>query len=517
MRRGDTISRPRQYALLVLSGVMLVLAFPPIDFLPAAFLALVPFFYVLQQTRATGFWSAFRPGLVAGLAFFVPLFYWMILLSSRQMENPIIMSGPLILLVLLESFYWGLFSAGTILVGSRTSVPRWVALPVLWVACEQLRSLFVIGFTWGALGYAGITLPRAVQFASVTGVFGVSFWMVLVNVLVLELITVRPARRRAFVWALVAALVLPVLHGSLVVARDNQWRSIRVAVVQPNIEAKRKWDSDYRHVSFEVLEELTREAAKQNPDLIVWPETATPSRLLYEPDDLAWVVSIASEAGAPVLTGMPHYRRVQEGPRPFESYNSSLLVMPDGTLAGKYDKIHLVPFGEAIPFESVFPILEKVDFGEADFRVGTERVVFEIPEVRFATLICYESIFPRLVRQFVDGGAELLLNITNDAWYGRTSMPYQHASMAVMRSIENRRSLARSANSGVSMVVDPHGRVLARTAIFERTFLVHDLPVVSEKTLYSEHGDVFPWSAVGLSILLVAAAALGIAGRPRQD
>jgi apolipoprotein N-acyltransferase len=511
----DRLPKARECLLLVSSGVLLSLAFPPVDFVPAAFLGLVPFFYVLRRARGAGFRGAFRRGLIAGVAFFGPLLYWLVFLSSQEMDNPVLMSGPLVLLVLLQSLYWGLFSAGAVRLHSSTRVPSWLFLPVLWIACEQLRSLFVLGLTWGALGYAGVTVfPQAVQFASVTGVFGVSLWMVLVNALVLELIVCGRRRRRLATFA--AAFIVfaaPWVHGALVLRGFEPGRTVRVAVVQPNIDAALKWDERYKSLSFDTLTELTRLAAAEAPDLVVWPETAAPSYLLREPEDLARVAAAAA-LGAPILTGCPDIE-AGEGPNSgFRALNSALLIGEDGTVAGKYDKIHLVPFGEVIPFETVIPALRRVDFGEADFAPGKERVVFDLPEGMFSVAICFESIFPRLVRQFVEGGAGFLVNVTNDVWYGRTSMPFQHAAMAVMRSIENRRSLARSANSGVSLVTDPHGRVLKSLAIFERGVIVEDLPVVSELTFYARHGDVVPWAACLLSVLLVLApAAARIRGR----
>jgi apolipoprotein N-acyltransferase len=506
---GPGIGRAREVLLLVLSGASLSLAYPPVDVFPAAFVALVPFFYVVTKTRATGFWSAFRPGLVAGVAFFTPLLYWLVFLSSLDMDNPVLMSGPLLLLVLLQAFYWGLFSAGAIWIRARTRVPVWLALPVLWVAAEQLRSLFVLGFTWGALGYAGVdVVPQMAQFASITGVFGVSFWMALVNALVLAIVLASPGRRPRLSLALALTLAVPIVHGWWTVNRPLPARSIRVAVVQPNIEAKKKWSPEFKDLSFDVLERLTLEAGAEKPDLVIWPETAAPSYLLREPAYMERVVQVAKEVDAPILTGCPdiEYRPGPHGP--FRTYNSVLLVTPEGLPPAKYDKIHLVPFGEMIPFESAFPILRRVDFGEADFEPGSERTVFSIPAARFSTLICFEAIFPRLVRQFTDRGAELLVNVTNDVWYGRTSMPFQHASMAVMRSIENRRSLVRSANSGVSLMADPYGRVVARLGIFESGVLVHDLPVISATTFYTRRGDLFPWAALILSALLLVGPAV---------
>ena len=257
---------------------------------------------------------------------------------------------------------------------------------------------------------------------------------------------------------------------------------------------------------------MSLEAADRKPDLIIWPETAAPSYLLLEPDDLSRVAGVARTAGAPILAGCPHLVPVDAAEGAGRPLNSALLIDADGAVAALYSKMKLVPFGEAIPFETVIPFLREVDFGEADFWPGSERVVFETPKGSFAVLICYESTFPRLARRFAADGAELLVNITNDVWYGETSMPFQHASMAVMRAVENRRSLARSANSGVSMLVDPHGRVLARTGIFEEGFLVENLPVATGTTFYTRHGDVLPWGASIAGGLMLALGLSGAAG-----
>ncbi|MBD3368109.1 MAG: apolipoprotein N-acyltransferase [Candidatus Eisenbacteria bacterium] len=497
------LSRGRETFLLVLGGGVLALAFPPVDLWPLAFVGLLPLFFVLKRTRVTGFWSAFRPGLVAGAAFFTVLVYWIVFLGSDVGDDRVLMASALLLLVLLESFYWGLFSAGAVLVDRRTSLPDWLVLPLMWVGAEQLRSLFELGFPWGVLGYTGVSIPAAVQFASFTGVFGVSLWMAVVNAVVLGLVLGR--RRPPRVVALVLLLSVPLVHGTLTLSNASWERTVRVAVVQPNIGARLKWDPEFKELSFGTLETLTLAAAEEDPDLIIWPETATPSYLLRDANDLSRVAAAARSAGVPILTGFPDL--VFDAERgEYRSYNAALLMDADGTVRGKYDKIHLVPFGEAIPFEELFPFLEDVDFGEADFRRGDERLVFETEDVRFSVLICFEAIFPRLVRGFTDDGAELLVNITNDVWYGRTSMPFQHAQMAVMRSIENRRSLARSANSGVSLFADPYGRVISKTPIFERAVLVEDVPVATGRTFYARHGGLVAWLMVGAAVLLLALA-----------
>jgi apolipoprotein N-acyltransferase len=533
-------AKGRNPVLLILGGVALALAFPPVDLFPLAFVGLVPLFLVMRSEKPGGFWRAFRPGFISGLAFFSALLYWLVFLSSNEVDNPVLMAGPLLLLVCLQAFYWGLFSAGARLITQRTSWSRIVVYPLVWTACEYVRSLFVLGFTWGNLGYSVVGIPGSIQFASVTGLFGVTVWIALANVLVSEgLATVlrlggSDLKRRQLlkrIWVLAAALALviliPIAHGTLVLRLAGPAGSIeheagsvgpmgktmRVAVIQPNIAGKRKWDPAYREVSFEVLYALTREAAEEKPDLVVWPETAAPSYLLKDPAHLVAIMALADETGAAILTGFPD--RVGDSPEEYCYFNSVLLVRPMHELSvnagnglAKYDKIHLVPFGEVLPFKSAFPFLKRIDLGQAGFKPGGERTVFATERARFSTLICYESIFPGLVRDFVGDGAQLLVNVTNDVWYGRSSMPFQHASMAVMRCVENRRSLARSANSGVSLFADPYGRVTARSEIFARGFLVADLPIVTETTFYTRHGDLIAWlalaaSAVGLTLAFV--------------
>ncbi len=522
-------AKGRDLVLLIIGGAVLALAFAPASLFPLAFVGLVPLFVVMGREKPGGFWRTFRPGFIFGLAFFLPLLYWLVFLSSNEVDNPVLMVGPLLLLISLQAFYWGLFSAGAGFITQRTSLPRVVVYPLVWTACEYLRSIFVLGFTWGNLGYAAVAIPEAIQFASVTGLFGVTLWIALVNVMVAEGLALGlrlrdQSLKRLYVLeaALALVILIPVAHGALVLrmagpvgpvdrkasSAEPVGRTIRVAVIQPNIEGKRKWDPAYREVSFDVLYALTREAAEEKPDLVIWPETAAPSYLLKDPAHLVAIMALADETGAAILTGFPD--RVGDGSEEYIYFNSVLFIEPMdavGVNAGsgfpKYDKIHLVPFGEVLPFESVLPFLKRVDVGQAGFTPGGKRVVFAAPRARFSTLICYESIFPGLVRGFVDDGAELLINVTNDVWYGRSSMPFQHASMAVMRCIENRRSLARSADTGVSLFADPYGRVTAKTEIFTRGFLVADVPVVGETTFYTRHGDLIAW-------LALAASAVGI-------
>jgi len=531
------VRRSHETILLLLGCGSLALAFPPANLWPVGLVGLIPLFHLIGRRSGPGGSesdhgtlvdgaegpaadrpastrrSAFRTGFLGGIAFFLPLVYWLVKLSSNEVDNPVLMSGPLVMLVLLQSLYWGLAAGVSRLLIGRGGVPRVLVLPVVWTAFEYLRSLTVLGFPWGNIGYVGTAVPAVIQFASLTGLFGVTFWFALVNAIVLELIEGRrDARARTVALAsLLLVLVLPLAHGLIAMSRPVAEGSIRVAVIQPNIEGKKKWDPAFRNLSYERLEKLTREAGRGGPDLIIWPETATPTYLRTDVVQLDWVRRLAADVDAAILTGSPDFEgRPGESPR---YYNSALLVRPDSPEVTRYDKIHLVPFGEAIPFESTFPILERVDFGEADFRAGTDRTLFEWRGTTWSTHICYEVIFPGLVREFVDAGAGMLVTITNDVWYGRSSMPFQHAAMARMRSIENRRSLARSANSGISMLVDPRGRVIAQTDIFTETFLVADLPVGGGRTFYTRVGDYPGWLALLLSGVGLMKA---VAARPRR-
>jgi apolipoprotein N-acyltransferase len=290
---------------------------------------------------------------------------------------------------------------------------------------------------------------------------------------------------------------------------------LKVGLVQPNMSSSIKWDPRFRVHNLQVLLELTERLGRERPDLIIWPETATPFYLRQEPAYLELLLRIVNRINIPVLIGFPDALPKRGG---HAYYNSAGLIVPEWGLVEKYNKVHLVPFGEWFPYEDVFTFLQKVEFGQGDFKRGDTYTVFKLgtepgsavrPEVQgatFSVLVCFESIFPGLIRSFKKADAQFLVNITNDEWFGRTAAPYQHAYMAVFRAVETRSSIARCANTGVSMLIDPWGRITLQSGLFTREALVGTIRLVPSKTFFTKHGFLLLWPLVVAALLEVVLA-----------
>ena len=276
--------------------------------------------------------------------------------------------------------------------------------------------------------------------------------------------------------------------------------SSRIAIIQGNIDQEVKWDPRFQVATTDKYIGLSLQAKKENPDLIVWPETAAPFYFLY---DIALTKRLQKgirETGTSFLFGSPSF---QAGQNIVKYYNSAYLVNSDAEVLGRYDKAHLVPFGEYIPFKKWFPFLGKMIEQVGDFWPGKSGVAIDRGEYRLGMLICYEIIFPNLAREMVKNKASLLINITNDAWYGKTSAPYQHFSMAVFRAVENRRALVRSANTGISGFIDPAGRIVSSTPLFKDAVMTRSIPLIDTETIYTRIGDAFAWLCLSGMLLVI--------------
>jgi apolipoprotein N-acyltransferase len=281
---------------------------------------------------------------------------------------------------------------------------------------------------------------------------------------------------------------------------------IQVSLIQGNMDQAQKWDPTYTTETLDIYRRLTIMAAKDHSDLIVWPETAVPCYFSPEHEYGPFLFSLAKKVTAPILFGSLAY---EAGSRPEDHkyFNSAFLVSPEDKKMSRYDKVHLVPFGEYVPLKPFLPFVEKMVVGVGDFSPGKNLTLFSIPRARFGVLICYEIVFPSLSRNYCKSGANFLVTITNDAWFGRSSAPYQHFSMAVFRAIENRTAIVRAANSGISGIIEPTGYILKQTPLFERTFCKGEIPVNFSSTFYSQYGDV----GVGLcGIVLLLFMVIGV-------
>ncbi|HSA62384.1 MAG TPA: apolipoprotein N-acyltransferase [Nitrospiraceae bacterium] len=515
--------RSRQILLACASGLLLPLCFPKFDLGLLAWVALIPLHLALDQsTRRRAFWL----GCLTGLIGFTGIMAWVVTAMTTYGKVPLPISyAILLLLTAYLGLYVGLYCLATVWL--REIIPRYGIFfaPCFWVALELLRTYVLSGLPWCLLGYSQYRELDLIQIADHTGVYGVSFLIVLVNLALAELLLWMMPFFRGFhplklPWELLTTsamlMVLSWVYSSSVLTDDHVKRPkafLTVGVVQPNIDQAVKWDAAYRDETMQRFDRLTAQLGS-GTDLIVWPEAATPFLLEREKEYQLQLMTWADRAQAPILLGSPALRFYPDR-RPY-LLNSAYLLAADGNLLGRYDKHHLVPFGEYIPLKSsLLFFLDKLVEGIGDFEAGPGSTILSFTpksmtsgnpggprSVKFGVAICYEVIFPDLVRRFAANGAEFLVTITNDGWFGPSSAPAQHFAMVVFRSVENHLAFARAANTGISGFVDPFGRIMQATPLFTEQTLQATIPVRQPGTFYSYYGDVFAYVCVIICALL---------------
>ena len=486
--------------LAVLSGVLLTAAFPPGHLSLLAWIALVPLLISVGRVSPK---TAFRLGFVAGLAHYLTLIYWIVgVLGHYGNLNFFVSLLALLLLSAYLSLYLGLFSYLAAVM--RASRFIFILLPAFWVSLEYVRAHFLTGFPWCLLGYTQYKTLHVIQVADLLGVYGVSFFIVLVNVFVFRGILHRTQPSRGFKWELITLLMITagiLSYGYYALSTPTTAKGspagLSAAVIQANIDQSLKWDPAYQAETLRTYERLTRRASVQHPEVIVWPETAIP---FFFQDNLRFsprIVALSQETQARLLFGSPAYKRVAGGTR---YYNRAYLITPGHGEVATYDKVHLVPFGEYVPFRKWVPFLNRLVQAAGDFVPGEAPKPLKAGDASLGVLICFEAIFPELTRHLVGEGANVLVNLTNDAWFGMSSAPYQHLSMAVFRAVENNRPMIRAANTGFSAFIGPRGEILSQTPLFKEAVL-HGSVALSDghPTLYTRWGDRFVLGLVLLS------------------
>jgi len=501
---------------IVLAGVgavLLTLAFPKIGLGWLAWAALMPLVLSIRQVRPkAGFCLGFGFGMVHNLG----LVYWVVFTMHQYGNIPVPLA--VVLLVLLAAYlslYPATFAAALAWLRPRPGRLIFLA-PALWMGLELIRNRLLTGFPWELLGYSQYEHLRMIQIADIFGVYGVSGLIVFCNCVLavgilawLELpwqdwIPGRKTFVRAAV-ALVIVVVGTVTYGyrrmQVIDRTAASAEHIRVAVIQGNIDQAQKWDPRFQVLTTVKYRRLSLEPAAKDADLIIWPETAAPFYFMDNPVLTDMVLEGVKAAKAHFIIGSPSYA---EANGRMIYHNSAYLVSPQGELQGKYDKVHLVPFGEYVPMKRFLPFIDKLVAQVGDFKPGRKGHTLSWDDRRVGLLICYESIFPELARATVRNGADLLVNITNDAWFGRTSAAFQHFSMAVFRAVENRRCLARAANTGISGFIDANGRILHATGLFTEAVDARPLALLKNRSYYSRWGDWPMWIlALGLTALSI--------------
>jgi apolipoprotein N-acyltransferase len=462
---------------------------------------------LLLALRGVGPARALRVGFVAGWLAHAALLHWGYVVTVTYGHAPVWAGvlAPFGMALYPAAFIAGFAFVATLLAQRGLASP--FALAAAWTAFEWLRSWLLTGFTWGTLGYAWHAGSLALGLAQLTGVYGVSFVAALLGA---SVVLLRTQRRAAFA-GLAGVALLHACAAFLAGSPAQESRSLRVAALQGNIDQGEKWSERAFEDTLRTYEDLTRRAAAAGAQLIVWPETAVPAPLAV-PELRDRIAALAREVRTPLIVGAVGTDTDADG-RLTAFYDSAFVFSHEGALLDRYDKTHLVPFGEYLPLRPLLGhFIRALATGAtaSDVTAGARPRAIDVPLANGETLrvgipICYELIFPDLVRRFADDGAELLVGITNDAWYGRTGSPHQFLAMTALRSAETRLPAVRAANTGVSALIDDRGRVQTRTRIFERDLVVGDVLLPDDGTppsAYARHGDSFAYACTVATVLL---------------
>jgi apolipoprotein N-acyltransferase len=513
MRKSFQLSAfSHQSLFAVTSALLLILSFPGFNFWILAWVALVPLFFALENQKPL---AAFLISYFTGFLFFLGTIYWLAHVSLPGM----------FIVVAYLALYFGFF--GLIINYSQLSTlnSQLFLIPAAWVALEWARSYVFTGFGWALLGYSQSRNLPIIQIADISGAYGVSFLIAMFNVAAFLAIKNLRDKREYLLPVAMAAVLIVAAYGYGLFRLNNIFtgEKLKVSVVQGNIPQGQKWDERFAEEITGKYRALTESAAAEEPELIIWPETSVPGFIEDERELLEGVKGLAVDIGTPLLVGAPRYEATKAGEL---YYNSAFLFLKDGSLARHYDKIHLVPFGEYVPLPSLFFFVHRFaprpigDFvGGKEFtvlRFPVERSVKEadrnwklMKRVGFGCLICFEDIFPDLARNFVKNDAGFLVNITNDAWFGKSSAAYQHAQASVFRAVENRVNVVRAANTGLSCFIDQKGRIVSKVSkegedLFIDGFKAHEIVLSRARTVYTAYGDVFAYLCIFFTVFYLS-------------
>lgn len=514
----------RPLPLAAVSGILLALAFPggP-EIWPLVFIALSPLLYAIDKGSAR---LTFSAGLVTGMIHFLSLLYWIVIVLGHYGNLPWFFSYPaLFFLALYMALYVGLFAlcARAFFTKLTPIVALWLT-PAAWVGLDWLRSWLFSGFPWMDPGYALWRNPVLIQAADLVGHHGITYLIVLISTLAALLL--RPGigdgkkGRKRLILPVVLLLVVVSIYSVL------RWRQLEeglatakripIAIVQGNIEQGVKWSPEHQGETVAAYLDLTASLndnarGTKHPALVVWPETAMPfyptnNRLTEDLQEMTGRLDMA------LLTGVPWYEVIDREKKLFKFFNRAQLIGTTGEFLGHYEKSHLVPYGEYVPLKPLLPFIAPLVESVGDFTPGTIEQPLTWQQARMGVLICFESIFPDLARKWVQAGANVLVNLTNDAWYGKSSAPYHSLAMTVLRAIETRRSLVRSANTGISGFIDPLGRMDRQSGLFEPWAAVEEVILQDGETLWVRGGYLF----APVCFLVTCSVIAGLAIRHRR-
>ena len=509
--RSDNIIKKNllNFFLAGLSGLLYAFSFPDYNLWFVAYLALVPLFYSLS--KSTSILDGALIGLMFGTVSSIFMIYWITVAMSVYGGIPWAIS--IFLLIALALLLGLLFFAplgATIAYINSAGLPPLLAFPAVWVFFELLKTFMFTGFPWNLLGYSQFPAKEIIQISDITGVYGISFFVVFINACIFVFFSRSVQSRKLQYRELVYGLFFIAVTMYYGTTQITKWEKIiaggtpvKFGLIQGNINQDHKWDAGYQMETLDIYTKLTEKSFNEGANIIIWPETATPFYFQSEAKLRPIVLDLAKKHMGWLVFGSPVYS-YEKGKMHY--LNSAFVISPEGDTAGRYDKMHLVPFGEYVPLKKFLFFVDKLVPAAGDFSSGKEPVLLYAGGYKFGMSICYEIIFPDLVRKLVKNGAEFLVTITNDAWFGKTAAPYQHFIMAGLRAVENRVPLLRTANTGITGYFDQTGNIIEETEIFTTARITGEIRISPYRSFYSKFGNIFSLMCGTATIILLAIA-----------
>lgn len=482
----------KSWRLALLSGLLLGFSFPPFKLGFLAWVSLVPFLRVLLMETP---WRSAWFGFIAGFSMNIVALHW---LAFNIGAPPPVAFLSMVAAGIYLALFWAIIS----FIFSWTQSISGTGLmlfPFVWVAMEYIMSIGPMGFPWVSLSTTQVDYLPPIQLAEWTGIFGITFWVITINVILYGLVT---SIRKNWMSVVRMALVVVVsvwLLGYLRLASLSDGydlSKVKVSVVQPNIGPHEKWEMKKQDWVFSHLDSLYMIASQSKPDMIIWPEAALPTFLTKNHSRLMLVRQRIRQTGIPLLTGTIDW---SSSGKQRVYYNSVAFIKEDGKIP-VYHKNQLVPLGEFNPFSRQIPSSEELNLGH--YTRGEEKTIFQLKESFFASIICFESVFPRLVRRLTNVGAQFLVIVVNDGWYGSSSELYQHKAIARLRAIEHRYPVVRSANTGISTIIDRSGREITTLGVGKTGVITASIGPVEGQTFYGHYGEWIVFVSL-LSILFI--------------
>lgn len=514
-------NRKRELILGFVSGLLLGISFPPFPFPIFIFFALIPYLSIIE--RKDGLAEINRFTYYTIFFFTLITLYWVG--SWTKEADPFLMISGVLLMFINPALF---MIPSTLYYFCKKSLNKNYALflfPFFWVSFEYAYSLTDLRFPWLTLANSLPYFNWFIQIADIIGAYGISLIVLYINIFLYLFFKQYIQTKRQDLQLVCVAILLfifPVIYGMYkTFAFQHESKKIKVGLVQPNLNPWDKWEAGNLDEQLNLYLKLSQKAVEQGAKLIVWPESALPVYLLSGnyPYEVEKIHQFVDSNNVYLMTGMPdaafyfnldeappEAKRTRSGDVAYTSYNSILLFSPYSSSVQKYRKIKLVPFGEKVPFVEQLPFLGdliKWQVGISSWNVGKEQTVFNFMNIKAAAVVCIESIYPDFVAEFIQQDAELLVVVTNDSWYGYSSGPFQHKEIASLRAIENRRTVIRAANGGISCIIDPLGRTVSETKLFTKNVLVGYAELRNEKTFYTKNPLIIPLLSLSLSLIII--------------